>query len=143
MKADKVKSNIDKFSGIILSLLKNLIRALIMIITLCLLLGSISLIYDVYLKMAAPPFLLLEADTLLNVFRLVLIAVVGFELVKSLTLIISSDRIPFVQIIEISIIAVVNKVITLEIADIDIILSLAALIVALGILLFFSKYKSS
>jgi uncharacterized membrane protein (DUF373 family) len=132
----------DKFSNIILGINKNIIRVLIGIMTIILILGTIHLIFLESKKITSPPYLLIDVSTLFEVFNLILIIAVGYELIKALLLIISSDIIPTVPIIEISIIAISTKIITLDIrqTNSNVILSLALLIAALGLTYFLLKY---
>lgn len=132
----------NKFTGKIIAINKNIIRVLIAIMTLMLILGTVQLIYLEYKKITAPPYLLIDVSSLLEVFNLILIIAVGYELIKALLLIISSNTIPTVQIIEISIIAISTKIITLDVkqTDSNVIISLALLIAALGLTYFLLKY---
>ncbi|MFV8344707.1 MULTISPECIES: phosphate-starvation-inducible PsiE family protein [Flavobacterium] len=132
----------DKFLRIIIAINKNIIRVLVGIMTLILILGTLHLIYLEFKKITAPPYLLIDVSTLFEVFNLILIIAIGYELIKALLLIISSDTIPTVPIIEISIIAISTKIITLDIqqTNSNIIISLALLIAALGLTYFLLKY---
>jgi uncharacterized membrane protein (DUF373 family) len=138
-----MKSN-DKFSNIISGTNKNVIRVLIGIMTFALLPGSIYLIYVVYREVIdeSPHFLLLDVTSLINIFSSVLIIAVGYELIKSLMLIISSDNIPTVPIIQIAIVAVANKIITLDLKHAGplAIIGLAILIAVLGLAHFLLQY---
>ncbi|MFE3849131.1 phosphate-starvation-inducible PsiE family protein [Flavobacterium sp. LB3P45] len=132
----------DKFLRIIIAINKNIIRVLIGIMTLILILGTLHLIYLEFKKIIAPPYLLIDVSTLFEVFNLILIIAIGYELIKALLLIISSDTIPTAPIIEISIIAISTKIITLDIqqTNSNIVISLALLIAALGVAYFLLKY---
>lgn len=132
----------DKFSRIIIAINKNIIRVLIAIMTIMLILGTIHLIYLEFKKISDPPYLLIDVSTLLEVFNLILIIAIGYELIKALLIIISSNTIPTVPIIEISIIAISTKIITLDVkqTNSDVIISLALLIAALGLAYFLLKY---
>ena len=107
----------DRYTKIILAVNKNIIRILIGIMTLMLILGTLHVIDLEYKKVTAPPYLLIDVSTLFEVFNLILVIAVGYELIKALLLIISSNTIPTVQIIEISIIAISTKIITLDISQ--------------------------
>ena len=137
-----MKSN-DKFSGIILGTNKNVIRVLIGIMTLSLILGTLNLIYLEFAKIIDHPYFLVDVTTLFEVFNLILVLAVGYELMKSLIIIISSDTILTVPIIQITIIAVSNKIITLDIkqTNVNILIGLALLIAALGLAYFLMKYN--
>ena len=138
-------NNNDKFSIIILGINKNIIRVLIGIMTLSLILGSANLIYLEIIKIINHPYYLVDISTLFEVFNLILIIAIGFELIRSLILIISSDTVPTVPIIQIAIIAVSNKIITLDIkqTNVNTIVGLALLIAALGLAHFLLKYRRS
>ncbi len=139
-----MKSN-DKFSRIILSINKNVIRVLIGIMTLSLILGTLNLIYLEMAKIIDHPYLLVDVSTLFEVFNLMLIIAIGYELIRSLILIISSDTVPTVPIIQIAIIAVSNKIITLDIkqTNVNTLAGLALLIAALGLAHFLLKYRNA
>ena len=138
-------NNNDKFSIIILGINKNIIRVLIGIMTLSLILGSANLIYLEIIKIINHPYYLVDISTLFEVFNLILIIAIGFELIRSLILIISSDTVPTVPIIQIAIIAVSNKIITLDIkqTNVNTLVGLALLIAALGLAHFLLKYRRS
>ena len=138
-------NNNDKFSIIILGINKNIIRVLIGIMTLSLILGSANLIYLEIVKIINHPYYLVDISTLFEVFNLILIIAIGFELIRSLILIISSDTVPTVPIIQIAIIAVSNKIITLDIkqTNVNTLVGLALLIAALGLAHFLLKYRRS
>ncbi len=137
----------DKFSKTTSAINKTIIRILIGIMTFSLILGSIHLITLIYQRVidVAPYFLLLDVTTLFDIFNLVLIIAVGYELINSLLLVISSDTIPTIPIIQIAIIAVANKIITLDIKHTEpsTIIGLAVLIAALGLSHFLLKYSKS
>lgn len=137
-----MKSN-DKFSNIILAINKNIIRVLIGIMTLSLILGTAHLIQLEIQKVYNHPYYLVDVSTLLEVFNLILIIAVGYELIKALLLIISSNIIPTLQIVEISIIAISTKIITLNIQETEsnIIISLALLVASLGFSYYVLKYR--
>lgn len=135
----------DKFTRIIIGINKNIIRILIGIMTLILILGTLNIIYLEFKKITAPPYLFIDISTLFEVFNLILIIAIGYELIKALLLIISSNTIPTVPIIEISIIAISTKIITLDIqqTNSNVIISLALLIAALSLAYFLLKYCKS
>lgn len=76
----------DKSSSIILGINKNVIRVLIWIMTLSLILGTLHLIYLEVNKISTHPIFLIDVSTLFEVFNLILIIAIGYELIKSLIL---------------------------------------------------------
>ena len=109
------------------------------ILTLCLILALGSLIQIVYHRIISPPFLLIDITLLFESFNLVLINAVGYELVKSLSIIISSDVIPTRLIIQIAIIAVANKIITLDLKNVktEMLYGMASILIGLGAAFYF------
>lgn len=134
----------DKFTNAVLFTNKLIVKFLICILTICLISATVHLVAIIYYKLVRPPFLIIDVTTLFDVFSLILIITIGYELVKSLLIVISSQSIPSFPIIQIAIIAVANKIITLDIAhtDFKILLGLASLLVGLGVAYFFHKTKN-
>lgn len=133
----------DKFTKNVLSVNKLIIKFLVVVLTIALLLSCIRLVQIFYEAIVAPPFLVISIETLFSGLITILIIAIGYELVKSLLLISSSENIPSLPIIQIAIIAVANKIITLESHHTDplVFFGLAALIVSLGATYFFHNYK--
>ena len=133
----------DKFSTIILGINKNVIRVLIGLMSLTLILSSLHLMTLEYQKIQEHPLLLVDVTTLFEVFNYILIIAIGYELIRSLLLIISSDTFPTLPIIQIALIAVSNKIITLDTKQTDsyTLIGLALLMAALAIAHFLLKYE--
>lgn len=95
-------------------------------------LGSLHLISIVIEKILSPdPYIgMLNVMDLMDIFAMLLTIGVGYELFKSISIIIKSDIIPAGPIIKIGTIAVANKIITLDIKNVD-----SYKMVALGILI--------
>ena len=109
---------------------------IVLILTPSLLSASLYLIYTVITEIQAPPMFLINPKLLYQIFSSALIIAIGYELIKSIIIIITSDEIPALPIVKIAIIAVANKVITLDIKDIShlTILGLAALLIGLAMI---------
>ena len=132
-----------KYDIVILTVNKWLIRFLMGVLTVCLVLASLDLIRILYNTIINPPFLLIDITTLFATFNLLLIVTVGYELVKSFHTIISSDIIPTIPIIQIAVIALANKIITLDLkhTDAPVMFGLAAILASLGLSYFFLKTR--
>ena len=126
----------DKFLKRILQTNKWIMVAIVVILTTSLLSSSMYLIYNVITEIQAPPMLLIKPKLLYEIFSSALIIAIGYELIKSIIIIITSDEIPALPIVKIAIIAVATKVITLDIKEIShfTILGLAALLIGLAML---------
>ena len=133
----------NKFDGVIIGINKVIIRFLMIILTVCLIFASLDLVKIIYQRITLPPFLLLDVATLFEIFNLLLIIAIGYELIKSFHTIVSSDTIPVIPIIQIAIIAIANKIITLDLKHIEpqILYGLASLLLGLGAAIFFSKHS--
>ena len=132
----------DKFSQYVLNSLKYLLKALVIIMTASILLGMVNLVYLLFYKIISPPVVyMLDVNDLYGIFKLSLIILIGYELIKSLLIIISSHSIPSKTILNIAIIAVANRIITLDISHTEYttVLALAALAIALGVSNYFLK----
>lgn len=125
----------DKFGHIIHIVSATVLKVMVVLMTLALILGSINLCYQLFLSVALPPTPgMLSVTELYSVFKLVLIIVVGYELIKSILIIIQSNKIPARTILSIALIAIANKVITLDISHADpiILFGLAGLVLCFG-----------
>lgn len=124
-----------KFSHIIHVINATVLKVMVVMMTLALILGGINLCYTLALAAFNPPAPgVISVTELYSVFKLVLIIVVGYELVKSILLIIDSNSIPTRTILSIALIAIANKVITLDISHIEseILYGLAGLVICFG-----------
>jgi uncharacterized membrane protein (DUF373 family) len=136
---NKPKQNI--FDKIIYTINGLILKLQIVVLTVCLILASFDLVRTVYDKIANQPFPSFDISALFEIFTLILIIGIGYQLIKSFIKLISSNVIPVLPVLQISAIAVANKIITLDIktADPHILYGLAALLVSLGIAFYFLK----
>ena len=129
----------SKFSHVIHVVSATVLKLMVVIMTLALILGGINLCYELVISLIYPPFPgMLSVTELYSVFKLVLIIVVGYELIKSILIILESDTIPARTILSIALIAIANKVITLDISHVDpiILFGLASLVLCFGAAVF-------
>ena len=135
----------NPFDKLMLKIGKVILRCMIVLLMVSLLLASAYLIKDIIEKIITPPFLLLELGVVYEIFSMVLVIAVGYELIKSFTSIVSSDKLPTHLIIEVAIIALCNKIITLNFKEITYVylLSIAALLLALAIAFFLVKTQKN
>jgi uncharacterized membrane protein (DUF373 family) len=130
----------SKFSHIIHVVSATVLKVMVVVMVLALILGSINLCYELIMSLINPPSAgMLSVIELYGVFKLVLIIVVGYELIKSILIILESDTIPARTILSIALIAIANKVITLDISHADpiILFGLASLVVCFAGAVFF------
>jgi uncharacterized membrane protein (DUF373 family) len=110
------------------------IYVLIVMLLLSIILGTVQLGHVLIDAVLQPPFLLIEPETLFQSFGLFLIILIGLELLKLLKLHLLHHKLRPEVVIEVAIIAVCNKVVTLDpkILAAETIIGLAALLLALS-----------
>lgn len=123
-----------------------IIILLMLLLVISLMLGSVDLILEVYNRIASPdpyPFVI-KTEDLYEIFSVLLIIIVGYELFGSMHLILNSEEIPVKPIIKVAAIAMANKIITLNIKDVNWneLLGIAALFIAIGVTYYFFNKDS-
>ncbi len=113
---------------------KLIISALILMLLIAVILGTVTLGWTLVRRILEPPFLLLDVATLFDAFGLFLVIVIGIELLKSMMLFLSEDRIQPELVAEVAIIALCNKIITLDVKAVsgDDMLGIAAMLLGLA-----------
>lgn len=132
----------NQYDKIVLKIIKILIRFLMGVLTICIIFGAADLIYYLYHEITTSPNGLLDITHLLEVFSLALTVAVGYELVKSMHTLIVSPVIPSIPLVQIGIIALSNKMITIDFKTVahEKLFGMAAIMVSLGLTYFFLKY---
>ena len=110
------------------------VYALVVMLLLSVILGTIQLGRVLLDTVFQPPFLLIEPATLFQSFGLFLIILIGLELLKLLKLHLLHHKLRPELVIEVAIIAVCNKVVTLDLKTLapETTIGLAALLLALS-----------
>ena len=118
---------------------------MIILLLLAMVLGTIELGRVTVLEIFAPPFLLLDISKIFEGFGLALIILIGLELLKVLKLFLLEDKIKPEIIVEIAVIALCNKIITLDVKHTsgDALLGIAAILVGLSVGYFVLRYRAS
>ena len=130
---------------IVESVEKLIIRALIILLLLAMVLGTVELGRITILEIFAPPFLLLDISKIFEGFGLILVILIGLELLKILKMFLVEDKIKPEIIVEIAFIAVCSKIITLDTkyTSGDVLLGIAAILVGLSIGYFVFRIRAS
>lgn len=131
--ANKILKTFKWFTNVILF-------CMMFILIASMLLGSVDLLIKFYTAVVSPdpyPFVISVHD-LYNFFSIILIIVVGYELFKSMTIILDQKKIPVREIMQIAMIALANKVITLDIKSLPLenMIGLGVIIACLGLAYF-------
>ncbi|MEJ7699346.1 MAG: phosphate-starvation-inducible PsiE family protein [Pyrinomonadaceae bacterium] len=130
----KIVDSIEKF----------IIRALIIMMLAAILLGTIELGRVLILEIFAPPFFLLDITRLFEGFGLLLVILIGVELLKVLKMFLTEDKIKPEIVVEVAVIALCNKIITLDIKHTtgDVLLGLATLLIGLSFGYFVLRFRA-
>jgi len=113
---------------------KAVLYALMALMAIVLILATLDLVWTIVLAVATPPLLLVTLDTLLEIFGMFLLVLVGLELLDTITAYIREHVVHAEIVILAAMIAVARKAITLDLTKSDPIVAfgLAALVLALS-----------
>jgi len=123
----KVMTFVERIEGIILHCLVFMLLASVVM-------GTVELGRSLVVIAMTPPPLMIDPADLTRLFGLFLVILIGLELLKLIKLHMSHDMVRPELVIEVAIIAVCNKVVTLDPKTMtaDIMVGLAALLIALA-----------
>lgn len=123
------------------SIAKYLIITIMVILVLGMILATADLILEFVRRVLSPdPVVgLINVTDLYVLFSVLLVIMVGYELFKSMLLILHHDSIPVRSILKIATIAMANKIITMNIKEVEFnhMIGIGAIIVATGLAFFF------
>ena len=124
---------------------KLIIRALIILLLVAMVLGTFELGRVLIVEIIEPPFLQLDISKVFESFGLALIILIGLELLKILKMFLTEDKIRPEMVVEVAVIALCNKVITLDTKHTsgDVLLGIAAILVGLSIGYFVFRFRAS
>ena len=111
-----------------------IIRMLIWLMLVAVSLGTIELGRVLLMAILSPPMFLLDISKLFEAFGLFLVILIGLELLKSMQFFLAERKIKPEMVIEVAVIAVCNKIITLDLkhTGADLLLGMAALLIGLS-----------
>ncbi len=111
------------------------IISLIIMMTMVVIVSTVRLGWWLVVKLIEPPFLMYNIEQLFVIFGFFLMILIGIELLESLKVYISKDKIHVEVIFTIALIAVARKVITLDITKLSesTLLGIAAIVMSLGV----------
>jgi len=123
---------------------KLIIRALIILLLVALVFGTVELGRIMAVEIIEPPFLELDISKIFENFGLILIILIGLELIKVLKMFLVGDEIKPELVVKIAVIAVCNKIITLDTKHTsgDVLLGIAAILVGLSIGYFVLRFRA-
>ena len=114
------------------------VGVLIVLLLMAVIMGTINLGSVVATEIIEPPYLQIEVSRLFEMFSLFLIIVVGLELLRSVKSYLAHGDIKPEIVVEAAIIAIGNKLITLDITQVapEMLLGLAAILLGLAAIYF-------
>jgi uncharacterized membrane protein (DUF373 family) len=120
---------------------KILVWGILMVVSLLLLLAFIDIVYEIVQKILAPPVMIINAEGLMDLFSIFLVLLIGLELLETVKAYLKEDLFHVEFIILVAIIAISRKVIVWDFEKYSTmeLLSLSAMIVALGVTYFLIK----
>jgi uncharacterized membrane protein (DUF373 family) len=118
-----------------------LIWGILVVVSILLVLAFVDIVYVIVQKIVAPPFLIIDANGLMDLFSLFLVLLIGLELLETVKAYLKDDLFHVEFIILVAIIAIARKVIIWDFEKYKTseLLSLSAMIVALGLTYFLIK----
>lgn len=119
------------------------VRVLAVLMTLVILWGVADVVYVLYQRLMAPPFLLLTVTDILAIFGSFLSVLIAIEIFISITVYIKHDALPIKMVIATALMAIARKVIMLDFNDLawPYVMAIAAIILTLGLTYWLFSYK--
>lgn len=120
---------------------KIMIWAILLLLSVILVFAFVDLIYETYLKVVEPPFLVINSKSLIELFSLCLILIIGLELIETVKAFLKEEIVHVELVILVAIIAIARKVIVWDFDKYSNmhLLSLAAMLLALATTYFLIK----
>lgn len=119
------------------------VRLLAILMTLVIVWGVADVVYVIFQRVVAEPFLLLTVTDILAIFGSFMAVLIAIEIFVNITVYIKRDALPIKMVIATALMAVARKVIMLDFKDLDwpYILAIAAVTLALGLTYWLISYK--
>ncbi len=137
----------DKLLSILNSMIKIAVKALAILMVLVIFWGVADVIYVLFQKLIAPPFLLLSISDILKTFAAFLAVLIAIEIYQNIVMYIRTDVFPLRLVMATALMAIARKVIIMDFKDISplYIFATGTVILALGITYYLLglKYKES
>ena len=120
---------------------KYLIWGIILLMFIILILAFVDILYVIKEKILDEPYFIIDANGLMNLFSIFLILLIGLELLETVKTYLEDDKVHVEFIILVAIIAIARKAIVWDFKTYskDELISLAVMIVALGVTYFLIK----
>lgn len=119
------------------------VRILAILMTLVILWSVADVVFVLYKRLMAPPYLFLNISDILALFSTFLVALIGIEIFVNITLYIRKDVLPVKLVIATALMAIARKIIVLDFKQItpDFVYATSAVVLALGITYWLISHK--
>ncbi len=119
------------------------VRVLAVLMVLVILWGVADVVYVIYQRLIAEPFMMLTVSDILLIFGSFMAVLIAIEIFINITLYIKHDTLPIKMVIATALMAVARKVIMLDFKDLDpaYTVGIAAVTVSLGLTYWLISYK--
>ncbi len=125
----------DKLLSILNSAIKIAVKILAILMVLVIFWGVADVIYVIYQKLIAPPFMLLTITDILKTFAAFLAVLIAIEIYQNIVMYIRTDVFPLKLVVATALMAIARKVIIMDFKEISpqYIYATGAVVLALGI----------
>jgi uncharacterized membrane protein (DUF373 family) len=125
----------DRFVASLISIIHWAVRALAVLMVFVIIIGVVDVIWILYQRLVAPPFMLLEISDMLGTFGAFLAVLIAIEIFINITIYLRDDVIHIRIVMATALIAIARKVIILDMQEVSMheMLGLAAVTLAMSI----------
>ena len=111
------------------------VKLLSVLMVFVILFGVADVIYVLYSRLMAPPFMLLDVSDIFKVFSAFMVVLIAIEIFINIRLYLGSNTLPIKLVLATALMAIARKVIVLDLASTDAIyvFGIAAVVLALGV----------
>lgn len=133
----------DGLLKVLLAVIRQAVRVLAVLMTLVILWGVVDVIYVIYSRVVAEPFLMLTVSDILTVFGSFMAVLIAVEIFLNITVYIRYEALPIKMVIATALMAISRKIIILDFKELDwpYIIAIAAAVLALGLTYWLISYK--
>lgn len=133
----------DVLLKFLLAVIRLAVRGLAVLMTLVILWGVADVIYVIYDRVIAEPFMMLTVSDILLVFGSFMAVLIAVEIFLNITVYIKYEALPIKMVIATALMAISRKIIILDFKEIDwpYIIAIAAAVLALGLTYWLISYK--
>lgn len=133
----------DILLKLLMRVIRHAVRLLAVLMTLVILWGVADVVYVMYDRVVAEPFMMLTVSDILTVFGSFMAVLIAVEIFLNITVYIKYEALPIKMVIATALMAISRKIIILDFKELDwpYIIAIAAAVLALGATYWLISYK--